>query len=229
KDGSAAGKKWNNQSLDGIVTILQADISRRRDVCILDETLCYVNNKLPQLFSCENDNKADISKLQIVKHVKESYIVLSDFQNISLEQRRKSSSLFSVSPRLIYDQRGFLMGIFSKEVGKWEPRYREYENGDYIKLFVELAGFGDEDVIVSVDKTSILIKGKRDNFTEINSKEVPDRSEIPIGEFELKIPVYCDIENNEAELECKNGLFIITCPKTKKIVRQLGAKPNSKS
>ncbi len=228
KNGSPAGKKWNNQSLDGIVAILQADIRRRRDVRVLEETLSYVNNKLPQLFSCENDSKADVSKLQIVKHTRESYIVLSDLKDVPLEERQKHSSSLSVSPRLIYDQRGFLMGIFSEEIGKWEPRYRVYENGDFIKVFVELAGFDDTDVVVNVDKKNIFIEGKRDDFGELQYKKVSDQSEIPIGPFELKVPVQCEIENLQAKLECKGGLFTITCPKTKMTVQQLGARSNLK-
>jgi HSP20 family molecular chaperone IbpA len=223
KDGSPAGKKWNNQSLNGIVAILQADIRRRRNVRVLEETLSYVNNKLPQLFSCSNDSKTDLSKLQIVKHARESYIVLSDLKDVPLGERQKHSSLFSVSPRLIYDQRGFLMGIFSETIGKWEPRYRVYENSDCIKVFVELAGFRDTDVVVNVDKNNIFIKGKRDDFEELQYKKLPDQSELPIGPFELKIPVQCEIEDAQAKLDCKDGLFVITCPKMKMTVHQLGA------
>lgn len=228
KDGSPAGKKWNDQSLDGIVAILQADIRRRRDVRVFEETLAYVNSKLPQLFSCENDNRTDVSKLEIVKHATESYIVLSDLKDVPLGERKKQRSSFSVSPRLIYDQRGFLMGIFSEDVGKWEPRYRIYESGDFIKVVVELAGFDEENAVVNVDKKNILIEGKRDDFGDSPSRKVSDQAEIPIGPFELKIPVHCDIEDGQAELKCSNGLFTIICPKTKMTVRQLGAKSNLK-
>lgn len=229
KDHSSAGKKWNNQSLDGIVAILQADIRRRRDVRVFEETLNYVNSKLPQLFSCENDDsRTDVLKLQVVKHTKEPYIVLSDLKDVPLEERQKQCSSFSVSPRLIYDQRGFLMGIFSEDVGKWEPRYRVYEGGDFIKVIVELAGFDGENAVVNVDKKNIYITGKREGFGDLQSRKVSDQLEIPIGPFELKIPVHCDIEDNQAELQCSNGLFTIICPKTKMTVKQLGAKSNTK-
>lgn len=228
KDGSPAGKIWNDQSLDGIVAILQADIPRRRDVRVLEETLLYVNNKLPQLFSCDNDSKAEVSKLQIVRHTTEPYIVLSDLKDVSLGRRQDHTSLFSVSPRLIYDQRGFLVGIFSEEIGKWEPRYRTYEDGDCVKVFVELAGFNDSNVVVNVDKKNIFIEGKRDEFGEPQNRKGSDQSEFPIGPFELKISLQCEIENTQAKLECNEGIFKITCPKTKMMIIPLGAKPNIK-
>lgn len=227
KNNSRAGKIWNNRSVNGIMNLLQMDLAKRRDIQILDEILKYVNIKLPQLFSSEGGNKPDGSKLQIVKHNKEPYIVLSDLADIPLNERQNRSSSLSVSPRLIYDQRGFLMGIFSEERGTWEPRYRFFENSDCITLVVELAGFDNTDVIPNIDKKSISISGNRDDFEGYRDKNNADQSEIPVGPFELKIPICCDIEPAQAELDCKNGLFIITCPKTKYSVVQLKVKPNA--
>ncbi|CAF1682767.1 unnamed protein product [Adineta ricciae] len=85
KDESTAADKWNEQTLDSLMAILQADLPRRRDVCICDEVLFHINKRLPLLLSSSNSVDADPSKIQAVKHLTESYIVLSELREKSLE------------------------------------------------------------------------------------------------------------------------------------------------
>ncbi|CAM4863658.1 unnamed protein product [Rotaria socialis] len=214
KEHSAAAKRWNSQSLDGIMTILQADTKKRRNVHILNEVLSYVNKKLPQLFTCVNGSETDLRKLEIIQHQTEPYIVLSELKDVPFHERVQYQPSFSVSPRLMYDRYGFLIRIFAEGIEKWQPRYRKYDQTDGIIIVVELSGFNNTNVVIEVEKSSVIIREIRDDFMESHFDLTHDQLKIPIGPFELIIQIECDIETDKTEINCQDGLFTIICRKS---------------
>lgn len=212
KDGSRAGNKWNEQTLDSLMSILQADIAKRKDVCIMDEILCYINNKLPLLFSSKSGSDIVSSQLSVVKHDTEPYIVLSELKCMPLEKRKDISSSLAVSPRVMYDQRGYLIGIVSAGTEKWEPRYRQFKTKDAVKIYVELCGFNRNNVRIRVNRNIINVTGERNGFEGSENKSISELLRFPIGPFELRIIINEDIDSKRVTVQWDEGLLTITCP-----------------
>ncbi|CAF5045980.1 unnamed protein product, partial [Rotaria socialis] len=108
---------------------------------------------------------------------------------------------------------GFLIRIFAEGIEKWQPRYRKYDQTDGIIIVVELAGFNNTNVVIEAEKSSVIIRGIRDDFMESHFDLTPDQLKIPIGPFELIIQIECDIETDKTEINCQDGLFTIICRK----------------
>ncbi|CAF0898779.1 unnamed protein product [Didymodactylos carnosus] len=222
KTGSPAANIWNSQSLDAIMNIFQMDTGNRRSLDVINNIISFVNTKLPQLFLNSDgnghDSEIEREKLMVDKHVSEPYIVLSHRKELSREDRKTQPFTLKVSPKLIYDDTGYLIGINSIDCGQWQPRYSVYEDADYFKAIVELPGFKQGETRVEMLEDGITIKGNRDDFKKLLNSPVIHDSQIPIGSFKLNIPLRCRIENKEAKLEREDGLFKITCPKKKATV-----------
>jgi HSP20 family molecular chaperone IbpA len=222
KDGSPSGNSWNVQTLDSLMSILQADIPRRRSVDILDEILVHINRRLPRLLSSNNGSDIDLSKIRTVKHEQESYIVLSELKEMPLEERKQHDSSLSVSPRLLYDQRGYLVGIVSAGTEKWQPRYRQYRSTESLTILVELAGFNESNLSAEMENNVMIVRGERVQLEGSSCVLISEQLQYPIGSFELLISVADDIDNDQVQFDCKDGLLTITCPLRKYLRRRFG-------
>ncbi|CAF1391434.1 unnamed protein product [Adineta ricciae] len=222
KDESTAADKWNEQTLDSLMAILQADLPKRRNVCIFDEVLVHINKRLPLLLSSSNGLDADPSKIQAVKHLTESYIVLSELREKSFEERKEHTPSFSVVPRLLYDQRGYLVGIVSAGTEKWQPRYRLYKTNDHLNIIVVLAGFNQDNLTVEMERDVAIIRGERSEPPDACCQSVADQEQYPIGSFELLVSVKDDIDGNQADFQCEDGFLSIKCPIRKYVKKRFG-------
>ena len=54
KVGSPSAQIWNQQSIDGIMNILQGATNIRRNLNVIGEMINFINTKLPQIFITEN-------------------------------------------------------------------------------------------------------------------------------------------------------------------------------
>ncbi|CAF1348055.1 unnamed protein product [Adineta steineri] len=227
KEDSAAADNWNEQTLDSLMTILQADLPSRRSACIFDEVLIHINKRLPQLLSSNNGSDADLSKIQATKHETEPYIVLSELKDASLEKRKQHASSFSVAPRLLYDQRGYLVGIVSSGTEKWQPRYRQYKTTDHLNIIVELAGFNESNFTAEMERNVAVIRGERIEPAGLSAQTIPDQLQFSTGSFELSVFVKEDIDNDQTDFECKDGFLTIKCPLRKYAKKRFGTKSNA--
>jgi HSP20 family molecular chaperone IbpA/GTPase SAR1 family protein len=222
KDGSPSGNNWNVQSLDSLMSILQADIPRRRSVDILDEILVHINKRLPRLLSSNNSYDIDLSKIKAIKHEEEPYIVLSELKKMPLKERKQHDSSLSVSPKLLYDQRGYLVGIVSAGTEKWQPRYRQYKTAEYLIILVEVAGFNENNLSVEMEKNVVVVRGERVELEGSSCVLISDQLQYPIGSFELLISVADDIDSDKTQFDCKDGLLTVTCPLRKYAKKRFG-------
>ncbi len=100
-----------------------------------------------------------------------------------------------------------LFGIDFMPVAEME----ETDNEIYLKL--EIPGMETSDFDIEVTETSVNISGERKSETETEEKGVV-RSEFSYGKFERVIPLPAHIQNDKVKAEYKNGILILTLPKT---------------
>jgi len=220
KHGSDAAKQWNRQSIDGIMNILQTATDYRRNLDVVNEMISFVNTKLPQLFIYNHtqDNGFDKSnqhELQVQQHIKNPFIVLSHRREFDdLEQ---CPDQLILSPKLVYDDAGYFIGVSSMNSGQWQPFYNLYETNDEIHVIVELAGFSKSEASVQVVEEAIIIEGRRVDFKKSLNSPTTHHEKIPTGEFKLEIPLQCQVDSEKSKLERDEGFQKITCPKKKVI------------
>jgi HSP20 family molecular chaperone IbpA len=218
KNGSDAADKWNSQSIDGIMSILQTATEWRRNLDVVNEMIHFVNSKLPQLFI--NNHELDSSsregnqpRLQVQMHIKKPCIVLAHRKE--MEDLEQDPYQLTLSPKLVYDDAGYFIGISTMDNGQWQPLYSLYETDDSIYAIIELAGFKKGETIVKVVEEAIIVEGHREDFKKSLTSTNIHQEKIPMGKFKLDIPLKCKIESQEAKLVRDEGFFNITCPKKK--------------
>jgi HSP20 family molecular chaperone IbpA/GTPase SAR1 family protein len=218
KHGSDAAKQWNRQSVDGIMNILQTATDYRRNLDVINEMINFVNSKLPQLFlnNHKQDDDSDENNEyipQVQHHCKKPCIVLSNRRE--LDDLEQCPDELILSPKLLYDDAGYFIGIGSINNGQWQPFYDIYESDDELHVIVELAGFRKGEVRIQVIEEAIIIEGRRASFKETLQNPTIHREKIPTGEFRLEIPLPHKVDNGSSKLECDEGFQKIICPKKK--------------
>jgi HSP20 family molecular chaperone IbpA len=218
KTGSDAAKVWNRQSIDGIMNILQTATDCRRDLNVVKEMITFVNTKLPQLFINNheqniNSSESNQQRFQVQMHIKKPFIVLSRRKEI--EDLKQDPDELTLSPKLLYDDAGYFIGIGSMVNGQWQPLYNLYETDDEIHAIIELAGFKKGEAQVQVVEEAIIIEGCRTDVKESLTNPAIHQEKIPMGKFKLEIPLKCKINHETTRLERDEGFYKITCPKKK--------------
>ena len=224
KHSSEAAKTVNQQSIDSIMSILQTATDNRRNLDIIPEIIKYVNNRLPQIFNnnCEEDSSDGNKKqkFQVQIHTKKPFIVLS--RRTDLEDLDQCPDEMELSPKLLYDDAGYFIGISAAYTGQWTPRYSVYAIPEEIHIIIELAGVKKGDLTLKKDavhfellEEAIIIRGNRSDFKESLSHPTILQEKIPTGQFILEIPLNFRVELDDARLEIHDGLYKIICPKKK--------------
>lgn len=144
KHGSEAARIWNRQSIDGIMNILQTATDARRDLDVINEMISFVNTKLPQLFidtdqEAQSSNENNQHKFEVQQHTSKPFIVLSHRRE--MPDLDKNPDKLTLSPKLLYDDAGYFIGISSISTGQWQPLYSLYETNEEVYAVIELAGF----------------------------------------------------------------------------------------
>ena len=120
-----------------------------------------------------------------------------------------------LSPKLLYDDAGYFIGISSMDNGQWQPLYNLYETTDTLHAIVEVAGFKKGDLKVTVIEEAIIIEGNRDDLKTLFANPIAQHEKIPIGQFKLQIPLHCKIDPELTTAQREEGFYKFTCPKKK--------------
>ncbi|UJR12278.1 hypothetical protein I4U23_016455 [Adineta vaga] len=195
KKDSRAAQEWNDKSIDDIMNILQASTNERRNLNVIAKVITYVNTKLPHLFRGEqgadgNVIDADTTSLKFEMHKSKPSLFVS--QRAGLDDLNDDPFPIDLSPKLVYDDAGYFVGITSTDRGEWQPRCNIYETTDDIHVIVELTGF-------------------KESF----ENPVARQEQIPIGIFKLEIPLGYRVKHTDAKLHRDQGFYRITCNKVK--------------
>lgn len=97
---------------------------------------------------------------------------------------------------------------------EWGPPVDLYEQDDQYLLFVEVAGVDAASIDCSyIDKT-LTVRGTKSPPEEASEAGKPIRAERRFGNFCRAIELPEEIEADRLEAKCRNGVLLITIPKT---------------
>ena len=91
------------------------------------------------------------------------------------------------------------------------PSLNVWEEGDLLKVDVEVPGVKLEEVEVSFDKGELTIKGEKK--VEVKESATLHRRERLAGTFTRTLTVPWEIKADEVTAELKDGILTITLPK----------------
>jgi HSP20 family protein len=101
----------------------------------------------------------------------------------------------------------------SGATGSWVPPLDVFESNDKYVVAVELPGIEPSDVEVSVEDSTLTIKGQRDFFYKDATDDAFRRIERRYGQFTrtLTLPTTADVEKVDASFD--KGVLTIEVPK----------------
>lgn len=88
-----------------------------------------------------------------------------------------------------------------------------YEEGSNIIAKMHVPGINPDDITVEVDDDCLHISGERECEKKIEDDNYYKR-EICYGAFERTIILPCSVDEDAITAECKDGILIITMPKS---------------
>jgi len=87
------------------------------------------------------------------------------------------------------------------------------ETNKEIRVTAELPGLEETDVEVTLDDGVLVLRGEKRSESEDKDRQFSERF---YGQFERRIPVGTEVEQDKVEARFKNGVLTITMPKTER-------------
>jgi HSP20 family protein len=105
---------------------------------------------------------------------------------------------------------------FSREGGELtlSPRADLQETDDQLVMTVDLPGFEEKDVDVSLSGDRLTIKGHSESEEEKKEGDY-HFSERRVGDVSRMLTLPCEIDPEKVDAKMKNGVLTVTLPKTK--------------
>jgi HSP20 family protein len=94
----------------------------------------------------------------------------------------------------------------------WAPACDIFEDKDGIKIVAEVPGLAPADVKISLENTTLTIRGEKKQVAEEKTERV-HRYERSYGVFERSFVLPTTVDAEKVEAEVVNGLLTITLPK----------------
>jgi HSP20 family protein len=94
----------------------------------------------------------------------------------------------------------------------WAPVVDIYEDENSITVKAELPGISEKDIEISVDDSTLTIKGERKTEEEFK-KENYHRIERAYGTFQRVLTLPASVNTEKVEAVYKSGILEIKCPK----------------
>ncbi|HEX2951290.1 MAG TPA: Hsp20/alpha crystallin family protein [Armatimonadota bacterium] len=95
---------------------------------------------------------------------------------------------------------------------RWSPPCNVYDDGDSIRVLVEIAGMRRDALDVRIDDGRLLLRGSRSEIgppARCNLRQM----EIEFGEFELDIPLDVPVDAEAAQAWYQDGFLHVVLPK----------------
>lgn len=94
------------------------------------------------------------------------------------------------------------------------PRIDRSEDDQSLFIRVELPGISERDVQISLNQDLLTISGEKKHPREQNAEKGWYRTECHYGFFSRSIPLPCDVLSDNTEALYKDGVLLITLPKS---------------
>lgn len=97
----------------------------------------------------------------------------------------------------------------------WQPAIDIYKTADYIVILAELAGVSEEDVVIEISPTILLLRGHREAGPQFSGRKECHQLEICQGVFEQAIHLPFPVDPDGVTTSFQRGMLEIVLPKTK--------------
>lgn len=142
--------------------------------------------------------------MALVPYRKESWWVdpFAEMENIQKEMNR----LFNFSLARHPWGENTLLG------GQWAPAVDIYDSKDQILVKADLPGLNKDEIEVSVEEGSLVIKGEKKRDTEVN-EENQYKTERFYGSFYRTIPLSSKVDAEKVNAKYQDGVLTLTLSK----------------
>lgn len=101
----------------------------------------------------------------------------------------------------------------------WMPAVDVIEDKNNVVVKFEMPGMKKEEFEVHLSGENLSIRGERKMETEENVGEM-HRTERYFGHFDRSVPLPAPVDAKKIQAHYKNGILIVTCPKTEEARRK---------
>lgn len=96
--------------------------------------------------------------------------------------------------------------------GTWAPVVDIIEQGDDLVICAELAGLEQDDVDISIENNTLVLRGERKRKTEFDERDA-HRLERTFGVFTRSFTLPKTVDSDRISASYKNGVLELTLPK----------------
>jgi len=107
----------------------------------------------------------------------------------------------------------FRMTPFTDRLSTQFPQIDVKENEKSITVEAEVPGMDEKDIQISLTKNMLELHGKKTQEKEEKNQHYY-HVERSFGSFQRRIPLHCEVDENNVEAVFKKGILKITLPKT---------------
>ena len=100
--------------------------------------------------------------------------------------------------------------------GTWAPPVDIFEKGDDLVICAELPGLEQDDVDISVENNTLVLRGERKRKTEFVEKDAY-RLERTFGAFTRSFTLPRTVDSARISASYKNGVLELTLPKVEQV------------
>lgn len=97
----------------------------------------------------------------------------------------------------------------------WVPAVDVFENQEAIRIMAELPGVRPEDVRISLENSTLTLRGEKKQVAEENTERV-HRYERAYGTFERTFTLPSTVDHERIQADYENGILTITLPKVER-------------
>ena len=113
------------------------------------------------------------------------------------------------------------VGVSSFRQREFQPEVSVSEDEREIRVQAELPGMKENDIEVTYDSGSLILKGEKKEEEQRESKERGTRySEWRYGAFERRIPLRVEVEESKIQASFDRGVLTVVLPKTEQSRQQ---------
>jgi HSP20 family protein len=105
-----------------------------------------------------------------------------------------------------------LTGSVEDSYGTWAPVVDIFEKGDDLLICAEVPGLEQDDVDISIENNTLVLRGERKRKTEFEEKDAY-RLERTFGVFTRSFTLPTTVDSARISASYKNGVLKLTLPK----------------
>ncbi|MBN1374723.1 MAG: Hsp20/alpha crystallin family protein [Dehalococcoidia bacterium] len=102
------------------------------------------------------------------------------------------------------------------EIKAWMPALDVFERDDKFVVKAEIPGMDEENINVSVEGNSLVIKGQKDTEKEVKDEDYY-HCERSYGSFYRSVPLPSTVDKDKIQADYDNGILEVTFPKSAEV------------